>query len=292
MEDLKVSAHPPKIALVLADLHFLREIREAQAGTVGYTVAKARETQAEELRAITGCDLTLSYSEIEMAVIESHTFGQAKVARLPWVAEARSAPIGTYAGTRDLLFLGGFGHPPNVDAVRFFVRDVMPLVAERLPGVRLKVVGSKAPQEVLDLESETVEVLGYVADLDQALAQARVFVAPLLAGAGIKGKVIEAMSKGVPSVLSPVAAEATGLVSGVDCRIVRTPQQWAEAIEELYGSRKVWEFTAQHALDAARRRFSFEAGVAQMREALGLIDVYGPEAPGLVFQGLRPDRYV
>jgi glycosyltransferase involved in cell wall biosynthesis len=158
--------------------------------------------------------------------------------------------------------------------------------------VKLKVVGSKAPQEVLDLEGPTVEVLGYVADLDEAFAHARVFVAPLLAGAGIKGKVIEAMSKGVPSVLSPVAAEATGLVAGVDCRIVRTPPEWAEAIAELYGSKKTWDFTAEHALAAARRRFSFEAGVAQMREALGMIDVYGPESGGLVFRGLRPDRYL
>jgi glycosyltransferase involved in cell wall biosynthesis len=292
MEDLKSSAQPPKIALVLADLHFLREIREAQAGTAGYTLAKARETQGEELRAIEGCDLTLSYSEIEMAVIESHTFGKARVARLPWVTDAREAPIGSYGASRDLLFLGGFGHPPNIDAVKVFVRDVMPLVAERLPGVKLKVVGSKAPQEVLDLQSATVEVVGYVADLDEVFAEARVFVAPLLAGAGIKGKVIEAMSKGVPSVLSPIAAEATGLVDGLDCRIVRSPDEWAAAIAELYGSKKVWEATAQHALAAARRRFSFEAGVAQMREALGLIDVYGPEAIGLVYQGSRPDRYV
>jgi glycosyltransferase involved in cell wall biosynthesis len=292
MEDLKSSAQPPKIALVLADLHFLREIREAQAGTAGYTLARARETQAEELRAIVGCDLTLSYSEIEMAVIESHTFGQARVARLPWVTEAREAPIGSYAASRDLLFLGGFGHPPNIDAVKMFVRDVMPLVTERLPEVRLKVVGSKAPQEVLDLQSSSVEVVGYVPDLDEVFAHARVFVAPLLAGAGIKGKVIEAMSKGVPSVLSPVAAEATGLVDGLDCRIVRTPQEWATAIVELYGSKKIWESTAEHALAAARRRFSFEAGVAQMREALSEIDVYGPEAEGLVFRGARPDRYI
>jgi glycosyltransferase involved in cell wall biosynthesis len=292
LEDLKSSAHPPKIALVLADLHFLREIREAVAGTAGYTLARARDTQAEELRAIAGCDLTLSYSEVEMAVIESHTFGEARTARLPWVAEPRDTPIGSFGASRDLLFLGGFGHPPNIDAIKAFVRDVMPRVSERLPGVKLKVVGSKAPQEVLDLQSDTVEVLGYVADLDDVFAQARVFVAPLLAGAGIKGKVIEALAKGVPSVLSPVAAEATGLVSGVDCRIVRTPEEWAEAIAELYGARKVWDFTAAHALAAARRRFSFEAGVAQMREALGRIDVYGPFSGGLVYRFARPDRYV
>ena len=88
------------------------------------------------------------------------------------------------------------------------------------------------------------------------------------------------------------AAEATGLVDGLDCRIVRTPEEWAEAICELYGSRKIWDSTAQHALAAARRRFSFDAGVAQMREALGMVGVYGPESGGLVFRGSRPDRYV
>ncbi|HEX8233437.1 MAG TPA: glycosyltransferase [Caulobacteraceae bacterium] len=281
----------PKLVLNLADLHFLREAREATAGTPGFTVERAAATREAELAAIAAADLTLTYSEVEAAVVESHTLGQAKVALAPWVVETREAPIGTFEGTDGLMFLGGFGHPPNAEAVKRFAAEVMPDLAERLPQVRLKVVGSKPPPEVLGLEAPNISVLGYVADLDEVFASARVFVAPLAAGAGLKGKVIEALARGVPAVLSPVAAEGTGLAHGHDCLVAHTPAEWLDAIEALTRDRELWERLARNSLETARRRFSFESGAERMREALALIGVHSPSRPALVYRLARPDSH-
>lgn len=289
-EALGESPDRPKLVLNLADLHFLREAREAAAGTPGYTPEMAAATRDAELEAIAAADLTLTYSEVEAAVIESHTLGQAKVAIAPWVVETRDEPIASFEGSRGLMFLGGFGHPPNAEAVRRFAAEVMPLLAERLPSVKLTVIGSKPPPEVLALDGGAIQILGYVSDLDEVFATARVFVAPLFAGAGLKGKVIEALSRGVPTVLSPIAAEGTGLAHGHDCLIARTPKEWAEAIERLHEDPSLWERLARGSLETARRRFSFEGGVERMRRALALIDVHGgPSA--LTYRHARPDPH-
>lgn len=279
----------PKLVLNLADLHFLREAREAGAGTPGFSFELAAATRAAELEAIAAADLTLTYSDVEAAVIESHTLGQAKVALAPWVVETRETPIGAFDSTDGLMFLGGFGHPPNIEAVKRFATEVMAGLAERAPGARLKVVGSKPPPEVLALDSGNISILGYVPDLDAVFASCRIFVAPLAAGAGLKGKVIEALARGVPAVLSPVAAEGAGLAHGHDCLIARSADEWYDAIERLNSDRELWDRLARNSLETARRRFSFGSGVEQMREALALIGVHAPSRPALVYRRARPD---
>src|SRR5260221_14224791 len=98
--------------------------------------------------------------------------------------------------------------------MRFFVRDVMPLLRTALPDVGLRIYGSCPPPELYDLEADDIRIEGHVANLGEVFDTCRVFVAPLLAGAGIKGKVLDALSYGVPCVVSPIAAEGTGIRDG------------------------------------------------------------------------------
>jgi glycosyltransferase involved in cell wall biosynthesis len=189
------------------------------------------------------------------------------------------------------LFLGGFGHPPNEQAVKFFVKDVLPLVRDRIPDICFNVVGSGAPESVKELASESVQILGYLPDLDEAFSANRIFVAPLLAGAGLKGKVLEAVSRGVPSVLSPVAVEGSGLTGGIDCLVAKNAQEWADAVVSLYTDKKLWERIGSSALNFAQTKFSFSSGVESFQEALAKIDVYGRKDWALVYQHARPQRY-
>lgn len=288
-EALQPLAHRPRLILNLADLHFLREEREAAAGTPGFTPERALETRTAELAAIAGSDLTLTYSPVEAAVIADHAGKQVKVGKAPWTAEVREQPAGSFASTSGLLFLGGFGHPPNAQAAVRFVSEVMPRLAEPLPGAVLRIVGSKPTPEVLALAAANVEVVGYVADLDEAFARARVFVAPLLAGAGLKGKVVEAMARGVPAVLTSIAAEATGLVDGVDCLIAEDPQAQAQAIVRLYTDEALWTRLARASLEAARRQFGFDEAVQTMRAALRQAGIDTPAGPHLHYTRARPD---
>ncbi|THD07778.1 hypothetical protein B1806_14510 [Metallibacterium scheffleri] len=108
-----------------------------------------------------------------------------------------------------LIFVAGFAHPPNVDAALWLVREVLPRLHQHMPGLRLSLVGSNPSADVRALQDERVEVTGFVTDaeLAQRYAHARVAVAPLRFGGGIKGKVIEAMRHGVPCVTTSAGAQ-------------------------------------------------------------------------------------
>lgn len=276
-----------KVMLNVADLHFLRELREAAAGSENYSFERAEQTRAAELRTIESVDLTLTYSDVEATVIQSHLMNGAKVGKVPWVVDVRNSPRPSFAETKDILFLGGFAHDPNRGAVKFFARSVIPRLKEKLPGVKFKIAGSRPPEDVLALQSEDVDVLGFVHDLDALFDSARVYVAPLLAGAGIKGKVVEGMAQGIPSVLSPTAAEGTGLSSGYDCLIAKTVDEWVDHVARLYTDETLWTSMGDAAKQGARDRFSFIAGQDLMREALAQVDIFAPRS-GLYYKQVRP----
>ena len=112
-------------------------------------------------------------------------------------------------------------------------------------------------------------------DAGQAFARHRVFVAPLLSGAGIKGKVISALSHGIPCVISPIAAEGIGLRSGYDCIVAEKTGEWVEAIELLSNDDQLWEEMSQNARAYMNRAYSFDRGLQMMRAAFEAADLYG-----------------
>ncbi|UPY35935.1 glycosyltransferase [Sediminicoccus sp. KRV36] len=288
---LREHAPAVRVAFCLADLHFLREAREAALGSDAYSFEGARATREAELAMVRASDVTLSYSETELAVLESHLFGEAKLAKLPWVVDVNEAALPRFAETSGLLFVGGFRHPPNIAAVEFLARHVMPLLAERAPDIILSIVGSNPPPSIQALDGGNIRVIGYVPSLDPVFQQARVFVAPLMAGAGMKGKVLEAISRGVPSVLSTIAAEGIGLTAGHDCWLARTAEEWASAIERLHADEAEWRRVQANAAELARSRFSFQQGHEMTREWMAKIDLYDRARSALVYRHCRPVSY-
>ncbi|HEX3431055.1 MAG TPA: glycosyltransferase [Rhizomicrobium sp.] len=278
------------IAFNLADLHFMREFREAAAKTPGYSFGKADETRRAELATIMRSDLTFSYSDVEIDAIRALVHANTKLARMPWVVDCRERDV-PYADTRDILFLGGFNHPPNVQAAKFFAATVMPLLRDTLPDVRFNIIGSGARTVVPELVSDRVRVLGYVPSLDEHFGRARIFVAPLVTGAGLKGKVAEAISHGTPCILSPVAAEGTGLTDGVDCLIANSPEEWADRVVRLYSDEALWNRIAANALELARTRYSFDQGVTVLQAGLATASIPIVTGEGLAYKHARPDRY-
>lgn len=279
-----VRRHAPqaKILFCNADLHFLRELREAIRAKDPARIAGAVATREAELRVMRGVDVTLSYNPVEHAVIMSHNLDSTKVVTAPWIVDV-AQDIPRFAARSGIAFLGGFGHPPNAEAVQFFVRDVMPLLRQKLPGVPFLIYGSSVPAEIERLEADDVVVKGFVEHVAQVFETCRVFVAPLLSGAGVKGKVVDALSFGVPSVLSPIAAEGIGIGEGAEAMVARTPAEWVAAIAALYADEKAWTAMSDRARAYARRVFSFEAGVEHMRAAV--------EAAGLFpDSGMAPKR--
>lgn len=251
--------HCPDAPVVFnnADLHFLRAIRDAMDDPDEAKRADARAVREAELAVMCAVNLTLSYSHVEHAVIQSHTMGDAKVALCPWVVEPRPAGP-THAEREGIAFLGGYRHPPNRKAVEFFVRDVMPVLRKLRPGIKFHVYGSFPPPEFAELAADDVIIEGFVERVEDAFDRSRVFVAPLRTGAGIKGKVLEAFGSGIPSVLSPIAAEGLGVRDGLEVAIAETPQQWGEAIATLYDDPAAWAAMSDAATKLVTENYSFE----------------------------------
>jgi O-antigen biosynthesis protein len=206
-------------------------------------------------------------------VIVSHNLDSTRIARCPWVVDLPETSPG-FDERVDIAFLGGFSHAPNPQAMEYFVREVMPLLRERLTGISLRIYGSGISDRIRDLAADDVIIEGWVPNVAQVYATCRVFVAPLKSGAGLKGKVVGALAFGVPCVLSPVAAEGTGVRDGQEALIAETAGQWVESIASLYEDRLMWLKMHNAARDYAAREFSFRKGQKLMQKALESVDIF------------------
>lgn len=277
-----------KILFCNADLHFLRELRDGIAQNDQDMINRARAMRDEELAIMRHVDVTLSYNAIEHAVVLSHNLNASKIVTCPWVVDVTNDQPG-FAERSDIAFLGGFGHPPNKAAVLFFVNHVMPILRHQLPEAKFRIYGSNVPEEIEKLQATDVIIEGYIEDVADVYDSCRVFVAPLLVGAGIKGKVIDALAHGTPSVLTPIAAEGTPLRHGLEVMIAETAQEWADAVTQLYTEQTLWEKMSEAARDFARQHYSFANGRKLMLKALAASDLYAStENQALVAKQARP----
>ena len=165
------------------------------------------------------------------------------------------------------MFLGGFAHRPNADAVIWFVTKVMPLLRPLAPGLTLHVYGHGMPEAVRALAGTDVVIEGYVADLAEAFARHRISIAPLRFGAGFKGKLAESLAHGVPVVASSVAVEGSGLVGGEHLLVADGAGPFALAVAWLYETPALWQQLATDGHRFALAAFSEELGRQRLREA-------------------------
>ena len=267
---LRKHAASCKIIMNNADLHFLRELRSA--GRDPEKIEEAHEIRELELEMMTLVDVVLSYNETEHAVIQSHTDNSVNVRKCPWVVDSPTT-FPKFEKTKGLAFLGGFQHPPNREGIEWFAAEVMPLIQER--GIELSVYGSRMDNDLKNsLNAQGIKAVGYIENLEDLYTNHRIFIAPLLSGAGIKGKVINALAYGIPTILSPIAEEGIGLRHGHDCIIARSPQEWAEAITNLNTDERRWKSISKASREYAQQQFSFTEGRRLMRETFESIDLF------------------
>jgi glycosyltransferase involved in cell wall biosynthesis len=161
------------------------------------------------------------------------------------------------AAPTDLLFVGHFGHPPNVDAVHSLVRDVLPRLERP---VRLRIIGHAPPPEIIALgERGEVEVTGAVPDVRPHLAAARVVVAPVRFGTGMRGKVLEALAMGRPVVTTSLGAEGLGATTGEQLLIADDAAACARAIRRLLADPALATRVGTAARAFAVERFDWDA---------------------------------
>ncbi len=218
----------------------------------------AQGTRELELELIAAADTTLVVSNVERDLLREDAPG-ADVRILSNLHQvAGHGPA--WAERSDLLFVGGFRHPPNVDAVLWFVREVFPLIRAEQPGIRFHCIGGDVPAEIHALSAQAgVEIHGHVPDLQPWLDRCRVSIAPLRYGAGVKGKINQAMAHGVPVVATSPAVEGMHLRDGIDVLVADTAEEFAQAVLRLDGDAALWEQISTHALDNVTTHFSLDA---------------------------------
>ena len=232
--------HAPraKIWFDTVDLHYLREERLAALQESTSLADAAAKTRKQELSVIDKSDLTFVVSPVEQSIL-ALTSPHSKIAVLSNIHE----PVEHTPGFKErmgLLFVGGFQHPPNVDAVVWFVEQIWPLIAQRNPDIFVRIVGSKMPESLRQLQRPGVEFLGYIAEIESLLLSSRISIAPLRYGAGVKGKVNQAMAFGLPVVATTAAVEGMKLTDGLNVLIAQSPQDFAEMVLRLYEDEILW----------------------------------------------------
>ena len=173
-----------------------------------------------------------------------------------------------FAERAGALFVGSFGHAPNLDAVEWLLGEIWPLVLEAEPELRLTVVGSDPPAWLSATERPGVDVAGEVPDVDVFLDRALVSVAPLRFGAGVKGKVLASMARGVPVVGSPIALEGIPAAHERDVLAAEGAEETAAAVVRLAGDAELWERLSADATALVAERFSPEAARTALELAL------------------------
>lgn len=263
-----VRQHAPQATLIFdtVDLHFLREERAASSAASASMARQAEITRRQELRLIEQADVTFVVSDYERMLIAS-LLPDARVDLLSNIHEVYGRSNG-HAGRRDLLFIGGFGHPPNTDAVRWMASDLLPALRAAVPDVNIFVAGDVPDKERRELEGAGLRMLGRVQDLEPLMSSALASIAPLRFGAGVKGKINMAMSFGLPVIGTTVAVEGMQLIDGHDVIVANTPDEVVRAYLHLLDNEADWLALSDSAIQNVRDHFSAHAARDALRHAL------------------------
>ncbi len=263
-----VKRYCPRARLILdtVDLHHLRERRAAELAQDATGLERAAATERRELAVAHLCDVTWVASDAEQELLRK-ALPTSEVRVVPTIyPDHPGGPA--YEDRRDLLFVGGFEHAPNVDGVLWFAREILPLVRRSLPDVRLRVVGSRAPNEIRALGSPAIEIEGHVPDLGPLLDGCRLSVAPLRYGAGIKGKVHQSLASGLPCVATSIAVEGLGVESGRELMVADEAADFAAAVVSVYGDAGLWARLAGNGRVHARAHLSSARVLGVLEEML------------------------
>jgi len=257
LKDIRQLCPKAKVLYDTVDLHFLRMSREAELQSDKTKQKAADQMKQRELAAICAVDASILHSTAEMELMR-HFLPEAKLHLFPLIMDIKGTSK-PFAERSDIVFVGGYQHTPNVDAVQYFAEEIMPLLRKQLPGVRFYAVGSKTPAEIQALTSEDIIITGFVEDLTPLLDKMRVSVAPLRYGAGIKGKIGTAMVVGLPVVATSLAVEGMSLTDGENILVADGAEAFANAVAKIYQDEALWNRIGQNGLAFADKAWGAEA---------------------------------
>lgn len=247
-----------KIIYQVHDLHYLRLERKYEVEGDKKVLSEAKKYKDIESDIFSKADMVFTFSTEENSII-SKSFPEVNVKTVPLYFYEDFPPVSyEFENRSSVLFVGGFAHAPNIDAVSWFCKEILPLVHPAVPNLTFKVIGSNPPPEIRCLASNRIQILGFVTDeqLKQHYQASRLVVIPLRFGAGVKGKTLEAMYYGLPIVSTSIGIEGIPDISNV-ISPTDDAEAFAKRIIDLYQFPKILEDASRNNRDFIRSRYNF-----------------------------------
>lgn len=262
----RVAEHCPNALRVLdtIDLHSLRLARQkaAKEQVEFHLDDLFSDTAKREIASILRCDISLLISEVEMDLLQKHyKIDRSLLYYLPFLVDAIDQDTMQswlpFKDRKDFIFIGNFLHEPNWNAVQYLKESIWPLIRKELPEASMQIYGAYPSQKVLQLHNprERFLVLGRAKNAFEVVSKARVVLAPLRFGAGAKGKLIEAMQCGTPSVTTTIGAESMNGDLAWNGNIADDPKAIAKAAVDLYQDDNLWHQGQQNGMAIVNQRY-------------------------------------
>lgn len=228
------------------DLHFIREQRRLEL--------EVQQWKNLEFFLAEETDTTLVVSPTEKELLADESFAD-KVAVVSNIHSLEPCLKG-FDERQGLMFIGGFGHPPNEEGIVWFIEYILPIIRKKIPDLHLTIVGSEPTEQVLAQQNDFITVTGYVEDVSGFFNDSRVFVSPLLHGAGVKGKIGQSFSYGLPVVTTSIGAEGMSLTDGHNALITDSETEFANKVIGLYTDKFLWHKISTNSRQVIQDQFS------------------------------------
>ncbi|PYK18942.1 MAG: hypothetical protein DME56_11830 [Verrucomicrobia bacterium] len=253
-----VRRHAPQSRIIFdtVDLHHVREGGEAELTGDLQMHRNAQQKRLLEYQAVEQADETWVVSPLEQRLLQE-SFPAKSIQLVSNIVDIAGSKT-PFSSRRDYLFIGGFQHRPNIDAVLFFVQKIYPLVRQHLPDAKFYVLGGKVPPEIAALATERIIIAGPQKDVRPFFDRMKLSIAPLRFGAGVKGKINQSMAFGVPVVATSRAVDGMGLRDREEVLIADEPDAFARAVIELYQSEELWTRLSANGIKKTRELYSPE----------------------------------
>jgi len=256
-----------KIVFDTVDLHYLREMRQAEHENSENLRILSQHTKEREIAVMMIADETIVLSDIEKALLESEScLADSIITTIPLILDIPGRKK-NYEERKDILFIGGYSHTPNVDAVVYFISKIWPSIKQKIPEINFYVLGSNPPQEILDLSQNGVHIIGFVEDLAEYFDRIKLSVVPLRYGAGIKGKIGSSLSYGVPVVSTSVGAEGMK-IAGRGVQVGDDVEAFADVVVKMYTDESHWQDMSDAGLKFVDENYSLRVGKDRLNAML------------------------
>src|SRR5207253_1854376 len=212
-----------------------------------------------------GCTLTSARDE-ELLRLELPTVDTAVVPNAVDVDFFHPDPTGVPPDPMTLVFFGSINYQPNTDGLLFFLREILPRLKARYPGIKLRIVGQQPPPEIQARADDGVEVTGLVDDVRPYIERATVIIAPLRIGGGTRFKILEAMAMGKAVVSTTIGAEGIEVHDGSDILLADEPETFAAQIGRLLDDAALRHRMGATARSLIEQRYSWSASVGRLEE--------------------------